>query len=172
MIEVDLRPHLDDAQVLRGAFVLINDITEHWRAEQAMRDSEERMRKFVAATSEGIAFHKDTLLTDVNDALTRMRGYARYEMVGHVTLEFVPLALRQMVMDYISAGREDPYECALVHKDGHEFPVVMVAKTIPFGGETCRLVVVRDISARKEAQARIEFLALHAPLPSCPTAPA
>ena len=168
MIEVNLRPHLDDVQVPRGAFVLINDITEHWLAEQATRDSEERMRKFVAATTEGIAFHKDTLITDVNDALTRMMGYSRDEMVGHVTLEFVPQARRPMVQDYISAGREDPYECALVHKDGHEFPVEMVAKTLPFGGETCRLVVVRDISARKEALARIEFMALHDPLTHLP----
>ncbi len=168
MIEVDLRPHLDDEQVLRGAFVLITDITEHWRAEQAIRDSEERMRKFVAGTTEGIAFHKDTLITDVNDALTRMGGYTRAEMVGHVTLEFVPQAWHQTVQDYIRAGREDPYESALIHKDGHEFPVEMVAKTMPFEGETCRLVVVRDISARKEALARIEFMALHDPLTQLP----
>jgi diguanylate cyclase (GGDEF)-like protein/PAS domain S-box-containing protein len=168
MIEVDLRPHVDGASVLRGAFVLINDITENWRADQATRDSEERMRKFVAATNEGIAFHKDTLITDVNDALMRMAGYSRDEMVGHVTLEFVPAAWHQTVLDYISAGREDPYECALIHRDGHEFPVEMVAKTMPFGGETCRLVVVRDISARKEAQARIEFMALHDPLTQLP----
>ncbi len=168
MISVNLQPHWDEANTLCGSFVLINDITDPWRAGQAIRDSEERMRKFVAATTEGIAFHKDTLITDVNDALIRMGGYTRDEMIGHVTLEFVPKAWHQTVLDYIKAGREDPYESALIHKDGHEFPVEMVAKTMPFEGETCRLVVVRDISARKEAQARIEFMALHDPLTQLP----
>ena len=168
MLSVNLRPHWDEAKTLRGSFVLINDITDQWRAEQAIRDSEERMRKFVAATSEGIAFHKDTRVTDVNDALTRMIGYTRAEMVGRVTLEFVPVAWRQTVLDYIGAGREDPYEAAVIHKDGHEIPVEMVAKTMPFGDDTCRLVVVRDITARKEAQARIEFMALHDPLTQLP----
>jgi diguanylate cyclase (GGDEF)-like protein/PAS domain S-box-containing protein len=168
MISVNLRPHIDAAGAVLGSFVLINDVTEDWRAEQATRDSEERMRKFVAATTEGIAFHKDTLITDVNDALIRIGGYSREEMIGHVTLEFVPPERRQVVVDYISAGREDPYESALIHKNGHEIPVEMVAKTISFGGETCRLVVVRDISVRKEAQARIEFMALHDPLTQLP----
>ena len=168
MISVNLRPHWDEGKTLRGSFVLINDITDQWRIEQAIRDSEERMRKFVAATSEGIAFHKDTRITDINDALTRMIGYTRSEAVGRLTLEFVPIAWHQTVLDYIAAGREDPYEAAVIHKDGREIPVEMVAKTMPFGDDTCRLVVVRDITARKDAQARIEFMALHDPLTQLP----
>ena len=168
MISVNLQPHWGEAQTPLGSFVLINDITDQWRIEQAIRDSEERMRKFVAATTEGILFHKDTRITDINDALTRMIGYTLAEAVGRLTLEFVPIAWHQIVRDYIVAGREDPYEAALIHKDGREIQVEMVAKTMPFGDDTCRLVVVRDITARKEAQARIEFMALHDPLTQLP----
>jgi len=60
-----------------GAFVLITDITRHQLAERTIRESEERMRKFAAATNEGVFFHKDGILTDVNEALLAIMGYAR-----------------------------------------------------------------------------------------------
>ena len=46
MIEVHLIPHMASTPEPVGCFVLITDITERWRADQAMRQTEERMRKF------------------------------------------------------------------------------------------------------------------------------
>ena len=46
---------------LVGAFVLMTDITRFHDAEQALRDSEDRLRKFMDASVEGIAFHRDGL---------------------------------------------------------------------------------------------------------------
>lgn len=168
VIEVNLIPHFSKARVQVGAFVLINDITDQWRAEQAVRDSETRMRKFAEVTDEGLVFHKDGTITDVNDALLRLSGYTREELLGRQTVDFVPEAWKQTVIDYIRAAREDPYEAAVTHKSGREIPVEMVGKTLPFNGETHRLAVVRDITARKQTQAHIEFLALHDPLTQLP----
>ena len=49
-----------------GAFVLISDITKHRLAELAMRESEERLAKFMQASAEGIVFHKEGFITDAN----------------------------------------------------------------------------------------------------------
>lgn len=168
MIEVNLLPHFDVAGPQVGAFVLITDITEQWRAEQDMRDSEERMRKLAEATNEGLVFHRNGVITDANTALQNLLGYSLPEMLGHQTLEFIPEAWQQTVRDYILAGREDPYEAVVRHKSGREIPVEMVGKTMPFRGETYRIAAVRDISARKEAQVRIEFMARHDPLTQLP----
>lgn len=168
VIEVNLIPHFSEPQVQVGAFVLINDITEQWRAEQAVRDSETRMRKFVEATHEGIVFHKDGFITDVNDALLRLNGYSREEMLGRQTIDFVAQAWRPTVIEHIRSKYEAPYEAAVTHKSGREIPVEFVGKTMPFGGETYRLTVVRDITARKQAQERIEFMAMHDPLTQLP----
>ncbi|MBT9514354.1 MAG: PAS domain-containing protein, partial [Acidovorax sp.] len=46
MIEVNLIPHFGETGPQLGSFVLITDITERWRAERQVRQSEERMRKF------------------------------------------------------------------------------------------------------------------------------
>ncbi len=168
IIEVSLIPHFDGQKVLRGSFVLINDITDHWLAEQALRQSEERMRKFVEATEEGIFFHKNRRITDVNGALLRITGYSRDEVVGHMTTEFVPEAWLEKMRLQFESGSELPYETVLLHKHGYEFPAECVMKTMPFAGEELRLIVVRDMTAHKKAQARIEFLALHDTLTQLP----
>ena len=117
-IEVHLIPHFDERSQMLGAFVLITDITRYQLAERAIRDSEERMRKFAAATNEGIFFHKNGTLVDVNDALLGIMGYAREEMIGRNVLEFVPAEWHQAMRDYMQAGGEDPYEAEVEHKNG------------------------------------------------------
>ena len=168
VIEVNLIPHFDEQAQMLGAFVLITDITRHQLAEQAIRDSEERMRKFAAATNEGIFFHKNGILTDVNEALLVIMGYAREEMIGRNVLEFVPAPWRQAVTDYMSAGREDPIEAEMVHGNGYNIAVEVVGNTVQEKGETYRLGVLRDITARKHAEARIHYLAHHDMLTGLP----
>ena len=167
-IEVNLIPHFDAAGAQQGAFVLITDITRHHAAEQAIRDSEERMRKFVSATTEGIFFHQNGILSDVNDALLAITGYARAEMIGRNTLDFVPEDERQKIVDYITAGSEFLYECDVLHRDGRRVPVEIVGKTVRRGRETFRLGVLRDITERKRAQAHIQYLARHDVLTGLP----
>ena len=168
IIEVNLIPHFDAQAQMLGAFVLITDITRHQLAEQAIRDSEERMRKFAAATNEGIFFHKDGILIDVNEALLAVLGYAREEMIGHSAFEFVAPESRQAAADYLREQREDPYEAEVVHKDGHKIAVELVGKTVFLKGEAHRLGALRDITARKHAEARIQYMAHHDMLTGLP----
>ncbi len=168
IIEVNLVPHFDDAQILCGSFVLINDITEHWRIEQALRNSEERMRKFAEATNEGILFHKSLMITDVNDAILRMTGYTRSEIIGRKTYDFVPEAWHAKLIEHAATHIDLPYEAEIIHKDGRLVPVDCVSRELPFSGETLRLIVIRDMTAQRLAQARINFLALHDNLTELP----
>ena len=168
MIEVNLIPHFDGAGQQLGSFVLITDITERWRAEREVRQSEERMRKFTEATDEAIVFHRDGIITDGNEALTRLTGYALPEVVGLSIFNFISPEWRAVALDYTRSGREDPYEVTIRHKDGHAIPVEVVGKTMPLHHADYRIVVVRDITARKQAQEREAFIALHDSLTQLP----
>ena len=168
MTEVNLIPHAGDAGQTVGSFVLITDITERWRAERTVRQSEERMRKFTEATDEAIVFHRDGLITDGNEALTRLTGYALHEALGQSIFNFISPEYRATALEYTRTGREDPYEVGIRHKDGHTIPVEIVGKTMPLQHMDYRVVVVRDITARKQAQEREAFIALHDPLTQLP----
>ena len=168
VIEVNLQPHVDGTEGLLGCFVLINDITEHWRIEQSLRQSEERLGKFVQATNEGIIFHKDRRIYDVNEALLRMAGYAREEVIGRTTMEFMPERVQEAMRLQFESGSEEPYDSVLIHRDGHEVPLECVAKILHVGSEMHRLLVVRDVSSQHQAQARIEYLAMHDTLTNLP----
>jgi diguanylate cyclase (GGDEF)-like protein/PAS domain S-box-containing protein len=167
-VEVHLIPHFDEQARMLGAFVLITDITRHRRAEEAIRDSEERMRKFAAASNEGIFVHKNGVLVDVNEALLAMTGYAREEMIGREVLSFVAPQSLQAAIDYLAAGREDPYEAELLQRNGRSIPVEIVGKTVRIDNQVSRLGVVRDLTARKHAEARIQYLAHHDMLTGLP----
>ena len=168
MIEVNLIPHFDADDRQLGSFVLITDITERWRAERQVRQSEERMRKFTEATDEAIVFHRDGIITDGNEALTRLTGYTLSEVMGVSIFNFISPEWRALALDYTRSGREDPYEVTLRHKDGRPIPVEVVGKTMPLHHADYRIVVVRDITARKQAQEREAFIALHDPLTQLP----
>jgi len=168
MIEVNLIPHFDGRARQLGSFVLITDITERWRAERTVRQSEERMRKFTEATDEAIVFHRDGIITDGNDALTRLTGFALHEVIGLSIFNFISPEWRSVALDYTRSGREDPYEVTIRHKDGHAIPVEVVGKTMPEQHADYRIVVVRDITARKQAQEREAFIALHDALTQLP----
>ena len=168
MIEVNLIPHFSPQHQQLGSFVLITDITDRWQAESTVRQSEERMRKFTEITDEAILFHRDGLITDGNDALTRLTGYTLPEVMGLSIFNFISHEWRAVAYEYTRAGREDPYEVTIRHKDGHTIPVEVVGKTMPQLHADYRVVVVRDITARKEAQERETFLELHDALTQLP----
>jgi diguanylate cyclase (GGDEF)-like protein/PAS domain S-box-containing protein len=168
MIEVNLIPHFGEARTQLGSFVLINDITHHWLAERFVRESEERMRKFAAATEEAIVFHQGGTIIDGNEALQRLSGYPLAQILGRSTQEFVAPRYRAMSAAYLLRGDEYLYEAALVHRDGHEVPVEIVGKTMPRQDASYRIAVLRDISVRKKAQQREAFVALHDTLTQLP----
>jgi diguanylate cyclase (GGDEF)-like protein/PAS domain S-box-containing protein len=168
MIEVTLTPYVDDEGKATSAFVLINDISRFHEAEKAVRESEERVRKFADATSEGIVFFENGIVTDANNALAEMMRGKVEDLVGKRVLEFVDEPFKLTVAQHIRDGYERPYEGRVKRFDGTLFAADFVGKTIVYQGKTLRMTVVRDITDRKEAEARIQFLAHHDALTHLP----
>ena len=175
VVEVRLLPHVgtdaragDEPGTSLGAFVLIADITHHRRAETALRESEERLAKFMHASTEGIVFHKGGYITDVNPPLLNLLGYTLPEMMGRLTLEFIAPEAQQKVAEVIAAAPELRYDSVALHKDGTRIPVEFIVRSMQFQGEMQRMTIVRDIRDRLEVERRIQHLAHHDALTGLP----
>ncbi|MCL4696790.1 MAG: EAL domain-containing protein [Burkholderiaceae bacterium] len=166
--EVRLLPHVDAEGTSLGAFVLIADITHHRRAEAALRESEERLAKFMQASEEGIVFHKDGYITDANPPLLALLGYTLDEMLGRLALEFIAPEAHQQAAGIMAAAAETSYDSIVLHKDGTRIPVQFIVRTMQHQGQTQRLTIVRDIRDRLQAEQRIQHLAHHDALTGLP----
>jgi len=149
-----LRTEGPGAPIVRG---FAHDITERKRAEQALRESEERYRVLVENLNEGIFVVKDGFLQFVNPRALEFTGYSADELTSGSFLQFVHPDDREMVTQRHMnrmAGDDNPYEYTLriVTKDGSLKWLLVASRMIVWQGERAALVSATDMTARKEAE--------------------
>jgi PAS domain S-box-containing protein len=140
-----------------GARGVVRDITERVRAEQAMRESEERYRALVEQSLDGIFLvdPETKLILEANPAYQKLLGYTAEEFVG-LTLYDVATAGREVIdanVNLILA--EENYsigERQHRRKDGSLVDVEVSVSLISYGGEKVLCSVVRDITERRQAE--------------------
>jgi diguanylate cyclase (GGDEF)-like protein/PAS domain S-box-containing protein len=167
-LHVHLVPHYGPDGRAEAGFVLISDITQRRLAERSLRESEERLATFLQASIEGIAFHKDGIITDATPPLCALSGYTLEELVGRHALSFVTPDQVARASAVLQANDEISYDSAVIHKDGSRLPVEFIVRTMMRNGERIRMTIVRDIRDRVAAQERIYHLAHHDALTGLP----
>ncbi len=117
--------------------------------------SEERLSRFFAAAFEGIFFHVEGKIIDVNPATTELLGYRPEDVIGRNVLEFVTPDSSLPVLEGIRNDAVGPYEVTAIMRDGVRIPIEVRARSIDMGGEPIRVVGFRDISERKKTEDRL-----------------
>jgi two-component system cell cycle sensor histidine kinase/response regulator CckA len=126
---------------------------EKKRAEEALREGEERFRALSAATVEAIALHEEGRILEVNGAFLRMFGYDDpKEILGRSVHEFGSPLTRARVAEAIASGDESSYEAIGQRKDGTTFYGELTSKAAGYRGRQVRMTAIRDITARKRAE--------------------
>lgn len=131
------------------------------RAERALMESEERYRHLVEMSPDALVILQDGNYQFVSPTFYTMFGYTEADVArGMSFFELVrdedKPGVLQRYQDRL-AGKEVPrnYIIDLVAKDGRIIPCETSATVIEFGGRPADLAVIRDISARKQAENRI-----------------
>ncbi len=132
---------------------IVQDITDRKRAEEALRESEDRYRQLAEVTFEGIAFHEGGKLVRANQQYYEMFGYSKEELEGQ---EMLPLTIApeslETVMRHIENDSTTPYEAIGMKKDGTRFPIEVQARIREINGRKLRVAALRDVSARNESE--------------------
>lgn len=129
------------------------EIKERKRAEETLRESEARFRRFAEQASfEGIIFQEGGKVIDVNDTLARMSGYSRDELIGMDVVELVAPESRSVAQAHSRRDHGEDYEIEARRKDGSTFPVEIHVKVLPSFGKLVRVAAVRDITERKRTE--------------------
>ena len=131
------------------------------RAEQALRESEERYRDLVENAND-IVFTLDLAgnVTSINKAVETMTGYSQSELMQMNMADFLtPNSVRtaQMMTERKLAGEERTnYEVEVLAKDGHTFTLEINSRLAVSGGKPSGIQgVARDITTRRLAEAAL-----------------
>ncbi|MEX0683515.1 MAG: EAL domain-containing protein [Dehalococcoidia bacterium] len=163
---------LDDPAV--GGIVLnARDITERRRAEEALRDSETQYRTLVEGASDHILILQNGKTVYRNPAYERLIGYSSTETAGRSFLEFVAPEDRAIVEEkYRKRLRGEPateqYEVHIMTRDGGRALMEVKPRVIQYHGEPATMVLMRDITERRQAEETIRRLAHHDALTGLP----
>ena len=135
-----------------GILVVSRDITDRKRAEEALKESEERFRRLADSTFEGIIIHDKGEIFDMNQSILEMTGYERDDVIGKNMMAFIAPEFREIALLRSQAEYNDPYEAALLRKDGTIIHVEVAGKPIQYQGRNARVVTIHDITNSKRAE--------------------
>ena len=168
--KIDEGPFLKDERLLIGVIAeRLGRITESMRAEEALRESEERYRALVnlgAKVGEAIIMLQDTeqgggIQTFVSDEWSRITGYSKRELLGMSFFDLVHPKDRETSLErhYRKVrGEAMPglFEMVIIRKNGAEVPVELTSAYTTYGGGLANVAFIRDITERKRMERELQ----------------
>jgi len=149
---------LNPRDLERGVIFTVLDTTERKLGEQALRESEEKYRRLVESSIDGIAIVQGTEIKFANQALLDMYGASKAEeVIGHNFTEFVSHEYRDLLVQRgldRERGKDvlNRYEFKALRQDETEFDAEISVNPIPYEGKPARQAVLRDVTARKRGE--------------------
>ena len=151
-------PIFDAAGKIDGCAVAIQDITDLRKAQEALRQSEERLRRVVETSQIGIGFGDSTgRVFEANESFFRITGYSRKEIldggIGWERLTAPEYAdIDRLVMEQVSAtGVAGPYEKEYIRKGGSRIPILVSAARLSTEPDE-HVAFIVDLTERKQME--------------------
>jgi PAS domain S-box-containing protein len=155
----------DEQGMLKGGFGTAQDITDRKKAEEALKESEERFRAIaeVSPVSIGVVDATEGTFLFVNPAYEKAFGYAPGDILSKKTIDIYPSAADrdQLLQVLKDNGYVSGYELKMKRKDGSSFWGLVSIRPINYGGRPALLGISIDITERKQVeQLKDEFIGM------------
>lgn len=134
-----------------GGYVgIVRDITPRQLALDALHSAEERYRTLALQSPHAIFVHADGTLLFINEAGTRLFGFATAQAIeGHPLSDFFPKEfLQNLPLANVAAGR--PNNRQFLRSDGQVIDVELIAAPVVFDGQPAIQVLATDITGQNQ----------------------
>ena len=145
----------------RHVAALSVDVSDRYRSQEALRQSEARLRRLVDSNIIGIMYSDERgHLSLANDACLQIVGYSRADLeAGQINWEAITPPEyehldRQAIQEAYQRGACTPYEKEYVRKDGSRVPVLIGFAHFE-GPPSPFICFVIDLSPQKQAEAAV-----------------
>jgi PAS domain S-box-containing protein len=139
--------------------VFVIDMSDRKRAEEALRESEAKIRRLVDSNIIGIfIWDFDGRILEANDEFLRMVGYDHEDLLaGNIWwADLTPPDWRDRnnarIEQQKGSGRFEPFEKEFTRKDGSRVPILIGGATFEKGGNQ-GVAFVLDLTGRKQVEA-------------------
>lgn len=170
------------AVVIMGLIALWSSHQHHrgfLREKNLLQEAKEYTDSILRTILDGIVIIDERgLIQSVNPSSGRVFGYAADEMVGNNVSMLIPEPYRRehdgFILHYLQTGEHKVIgtgfrEIEGLHRDGTVFPLEISLSEVRFGKVRHFMALVRDITQRKEAEARLVHLAHYDALTGLPS---
>jgi len=143
-----------------GTLGILRDITAQKEAAEALRASEEKYRTLVERANDGIVILQGDTIAFANSQAAALTGFDVEELPGRSFVEAIPPEYRDTLIGRYTErldGERVPalYETEILHRDGTRIPVEVNAGRISYGSQPADMIILRDLTSRREAEARL-----------------
>jgi two-component system NtrC family sensor kinase len=154
-----------DSQELRHAGIVaaLQDVTDEFRARQAVAKSEARYHNIFEGASDIIyTVDLNGAFTSVNTATCRNSGYVRDELIGRSLVPFLDATELPVILEHfnaVCAGESRHYECRFVRRDGENLLLSVTNTPIRNLDEVVGVLgIARDVTGQQRASIEREQL--------------
>ena len=164
VIPVEVNARGIEYQGKPAILAVVRDITERRQAEDALKESEEKLRMILASSPDAITVADlNGNIIECNQATLDVHGFsAKEELIGRSAFDLIAPKDQQRAMENtkktLEQGSVKNLEYTLLTKDGREFPAELSASVIrDSSGKVISLVAItKDITYRKTAEEQIK----------------
>jgi PAS domain S-box-containing protein len=144
----------------------IRDITEHKKAEKALRESEEKFRSVAETASDAIiSLDSEGKIVFWNQAAEAIFGYPAREVMGKPLAVIMPQRFHDVhekaMKRVVSTGERrlagKTVEVSALRKDSSEFPMEFTVAGWKSGENIYSTAIARDITERKEMEQQLQL---------------
>lgn len=147
------------AKLIAGGKIqsIVRDITQRKKAEEALKQSEERYRFLIEQATDGvIVYSYDGTIYDFNKAVYKQAGYSKEEFKALKLADLLsdgPVIVNADNVARVQAGETVLFTRKMKRKNGSSIEIEINSRVLPDGRI---LAFVRDVTERKQAEIKLQ----------------